>query len=75
MSRCTSCSAELQPNWKFCIHCGTAVLAAIPVVAPAVGPPVVEPHARLTPLGLFGWGLGVLLAVIGIVAAVLLSTP
>jgi hypothetical protein len=70
MSRCASCSAELQPNWKFCIHCGTAVVAAAPVPAA----PRAEPRAQLTALGLFGWGLGVLLAAIGVIAAVVLST-
>jgi hypothetical protein len=30
MPVCTSCSAELKPEWKFCIHCGApAVPGAI----------------------------------------------
>ena len=36
MSTCANCSAELRPNWKFCVFCGT------PVVPGAVRPEVVE---------------------------------
>jgi hypothetical protein len=71
MYRCASCSAELQTRWKFCIHCGTAV--SVVAVAPVRAPPA-EPRAQLTALGLFGWGLAVLLASIGVVAAAVLST-
>lgn len=31
MSNCVNCQAELQPEWKFCIYCGTAVAPARPV--------------------------------------------
>lgn len=26
MSTCASCGAELQPQWKFCIHCGESIV-------------------------------------------------
>ena len=26
MSTCTSCGAELRPEWKYCIMCGTPVI-------------------------------------------------
>jgi len=25
MATCTTCSGELRPEWRFCVHCGTAV--------------------------------------------------
>jgi hypothetical protein len=75
MARCASCSAELQPTWKFCIYCGTAVAPAAvrpePVAREATTD---EPRSQLTALGLFGWGLGILLAAIGVVAAVVLGS-
>jgi hypothetical protein len=75
MARCASCSAELQPTWKFCIYCGTAVApAAIRPEPVATDAAAGEPRAQLTALGLFAWGLGILLAAIGVVAAVLLSS-
>ena len=69
MGRCTSCSAELQPAWKFCIHCGTAVIPS------AIRPDVAAsaPRTRVTALGLFGWALGGLLVAIAIAAGVLLG--
>ena len=71
MARCISCSAELQPAWKFCIHCGQRV----ELVPSAIRPDATaeEPRRHITALALFGWGLGGLLAVIAIVAAVLLA--
>jgi len=83
MSRCTSCSAELQPEWKYCIHCGTKVPAAPPV------PPAIRhdfspemwaddaadaPRRQVTVLGLFGWSLGTLLVALAVVAAVVLNS-
>jgi len=41
MAVCTNCSRELQPEWKFCIYCGTPtgvpVTVAIPIQAAATG--------------------------------------
>lgn len=37
MSTCASCGAELKPEWKFCIHCGT------PIVPSAIRPDEIEP--------------------------------
>ncbi|CAN5408321.1 hypothetical protein BH10ACT4_BH10ACT4_11520 [soil metagenome] len=52
MGKCTSCGAALDPNWKFCVSCGTAVVAAegtvdeaataIPEPIPAVIRPIAE---------------------------------
>jgi hypothetical protein len=75
MARCASCSAELQPTWKFCIYCGTAVApAAVRPESAARAATTDEPRSQLTALGLFGWGLGILLAAIGVVAAVVLGS-
>ncbi|GAB3607703.1 hypothetical protein GCM10027413_31120 [Conyzicola nivalis] len=71
MARCISCSAELQPAWKFCIYCGQKVEA----VPAAIRPDVTEdaPRGHVTALALFGWGLGGLLAAITVVAVVVLN--
>jgi hypothetical protein len=71
MARCISCSAELQPAWKFCIYCGQKVEA----VPAAMRPDDTEeaPRRHVTALALFGWGLGGLLAAISAVAVVLLN--
>jgi len=41
MAVCMKCSRELQPEWKFCIYCGTPtgvpVTVAIPIQAAATG--------------------------------------
>ena len=43
MAVCENCSRELQPEWKFCIYCGTPtgvpVTVAIPIQAAATGAP------------------------------------
>lgn len=54
MSSCASCGAELDPSWKFCIHCGT------PIVPGAIRPEQPEPR-RLNLLAV----LALLLACIG----------
>ena len=71
MARCISCSAELQPAWKFCIYCGQQAV----VVPAAIRPDVTAdaPRRQVTALALFGWGLGGLLAAITVVATVLLN--
>ena len=56
MARCAPCDAELQPQWKFCVRCGTKVSAAevavpvdsarseqTPIVAPGI-PAAIRPH-------------------------------
>jgi Domain of unknown function (DUF4190)/zinc-ribbon domain len=61
MAVCANCSRELQPEWKFCIYCGTPtgvpVTALIPVQAPvepgvlrAEDIPADEPAPAVTPL-------------------------
>lgn len=42
MSMCASCSAELRPEWKFCVYCGAPVIPgairpeAVTVASPAL---------------------------------------
>jgi hypothetical protein len=46
MSTCTTCGAQLQPDWKFCVFCGTpAIPGAIRPTTPAK--PRVNPLAIL----------------------------
>ncbi len=46
MAVCANCSRELQPEWKFCIYCGTPtgvpVTAAVTASAPAPAPDVLR---------------------------------
>jgi len=71
MARCISCSAELQPEWKFCIYCGQKVEHVPSAIRPDAAPQA--PRRHITALALFGWGLGGLLAVIAAVAVVLFT--
>ncbi len=73
MARCISCSAELQPAWKYCIHCGQRVETVPSAIRPDAAPEPQTPRGQVTALALFGWGLGALLAVIAVVAVVLFS--
>jgi hypothetical protein len=45
MSTCATCSAELQPEWRFCVYCGTAVSPAAVDEAAAQARPRVNPIA------------------------------
>lgn len=45
MATCATCSRELQPEWRFCVHCGTAVSPTAVVDAAAEAPPRVNPVA------------------------------
>lgn len=48
MSECVNCGAAVEPDWKFCIACGTPIAAATAeAVAPVIPPPVAPtiPHA------------------------------
>jgi len=65
MARCVKCSAELQPAWKFCIFCGTAVGRTDAAAA--------APRIRITAIGLFGLALGGVLAVIAVAAVVVFT--
>lgn len=46
MAVCANCSRELQPEWKFCIYCGTPtgvpVTVAVAAVQPAAEPDVLR---------------------------------
>jgi hypothetical protein len=63
MTTCWACDTELQPEWKFCIHCGVPVEEDEAAVARRTRGPI-------SPIALFGWifaGIGALLLVAGIV--------
>lgn len=72
MARCISCSAELQPAWKFCIYCGQRV-ETVPAAIRPTDAAAEAPRRHVTALALFGWGLAGLLAVIAVVAVVLFN--
>jgi len=74
MARCRSCSAELQPAWKYCIYCGERVASGIPAAIRPADVAADAPARHVTALGLFGWGLGALLVAIAVVSAVLLNS-
>ena len=71
MGRCWACDGELDPAWKFCVHCG------IPIERDEV-PSAIRPAGERTPpssstLAIFGWimlGIGVLLIAGGILTFV-----
>ena len=76
MARCISCSAELQPTWKFCIYCGQRVEpVSVAKIPSAMRPDVTveAPRRQVTALSLFGFGLAGLLAVIAVVSVVLFN--
>jgi hypothetical protein len=45
MATCATCSAELRPEWRFCVYCGTAVTPAAIDAAVAARRPRVNPIA------------------------------
>lgn len=48
MATCTSCSAALEPTWKFCIRCGnpTGVVGSELVLVERAEPPATLDHGR-----------------------------
>ncbi|MBK4348331.1 zinc ribbon domain-containing protein [Lacisediminihabitans changchengi] len=36
MATCENCNAELQPQWKFCVRCGTKVAPGSATPAPVI---------------------------------------
>ena len=75
MGRCWACDGELDPSWKFCVHCG------IPIERDEQVPAAIRPaDARTSPssstLAIFGWimlGIGVLLIGGGVLALLYLT--
>ncbi|HEU0206896.1 MAG TPA: DUF4190 domain-containing protein [Pseudolysinimonas sp.] len=55
MAACANCSRELQPEWKFCIYCGTptgvahSATASIPTAAASVFAPASRPPSSFAP--------------------------
>ena len=43
MAVCANCSRALQPEWKFCIYCGTPTGVGAAATAPAAATPPAEP--------------------------------
>jgi len=87
MAICRSCSADLEPQFKFCVTCGTPVLRewhtvigsdaaagdpAATIIRVRKPPPTREEEASRGALTLFAWSLGGLLAIIGVAAIVVL---
>ena len=69
MAACTDCSAALEPQWKFCVRCGAVVeRAGAPIIPAAIRPDRDDDQPTITPLSLFLWGLGALLALLALVA-------
>lgn len=77
MAVCSSCSAQLQPSWKFCIQCGVPVplSAATAGVPGAIRPPapVVSGPPPASPVVVFAVILSGLVGVVGIIAAIAIT--
>lgn len=68
MSACVSCSTALDPLWKFCVDCGTAVVAGGSITIPGAIRPLQPgaPRVRtISPSAL----VVIVLAALGSVAA------
>jgi len=55
MATCATCSGELRPEWRFCVHCGTAVTPT------AVDEAAAEAPERMNPIAI----IALILACIG----------
>ena len=72
MAVCENCGESLDPRWKFCIHCGAAVVQAetpAPTAIPVAIPAAIRPEDAAPPRKRrLDWqlGLGLAFAVIGI---------
>lgn len=88
MATCASCSADLEPSYKFCIKCGTPVLRewhtvigsdaasgdpAETIIRIRKPPPTPEEQVSRGALTLFAWSLGGLLALIAVAAVVVFA--
>jgi hypothetical protein len=79
VTTCIECSAELAPEWKFCIRCGAAVSVLVePEHAQGHIPGAIRPDLLsaenipvISPLALFGWSLGGILVAFAVVGGVL----
>ena len=79
MTTCIECSAELAPEWKFCIRCGAAVTTAVDSdhadgrIPSAIRPDLLDAEdiPVISPLALFGWSLGGILLAFAVVGGIL----
>jgi hypothetical protein len=53
MATCATCFAELHPEWRFCVYCGTAVTPT------AVDEAAAAASARMNPVAIIALVLGV----------------
>ena len=78
MAVCENCGESLDPRWKFCIHCGAAVVQAetpAPTAIPVAIPAAIRPEDAAPPRKRrLDWqlGLGLAFAVIGVAMIVYL---
>lgn len=77
MATCIECSAELAPEWKFCILCGAPVEQTVAPSEPDTIPGAIRPEPSivigtraLSPAQLFSWSLGAILVVIVVVGVI-----
>jgi hypothetical protein len=74
VTTCIECSAELSPEWKYCVRCGASVVEPSSAAIPGAIRPSLLDEAEIptvSPLALFGWSLGGILAAIAIVGGTL----
>lgn len=79
MTTCIECSAELAPEWKFCIRCGAAVSDSVEAerasnqIPGAIRPDLLDSDdiPVVNALALFGWSLGGILVAFAVVGGVL----
>lgn len=72
MDTCASCQAELAPEWKYCIRCGTPVDSAPERIPGAIRPdPVLTTPRRGPDVQILVWGgVGLIGMIVVIVALV-----
>jgi hypothetical protein len=63
MATCANCGRELQPAWKYCIHCGTRTGVPLAgVTSPTLGSDPETPPRRTNVLAVLALILGCLLS-------------
>jgi len=72
MDTCANCQAQLAPEWKFCISCGSPVARSAPRIPGAIRPdPGTAPRRRTLDVRLLLWGavgaVGLLVVIVALV--------